>query len=142
MAMVQQRDKAYGQWLARRGWRDFLVALGQTISGHSRRTRLGSVDVMQKAEAYLRLLTCAVALRWYQLESGAYPTQLAELVPRYLPELPRDPFSAGSFVYRRTGDGFRLYSVGPNGKDEQGNSAGTAADDVPWSALMKSKNSE
>ena len=48
--------------------------------------------------------------------------RLAELVPAWLPAVPLDPFSNRPLVYRITTNSFLLYSVGPDGKDDQGTS--------------------
>jgi len=46
---------------------------------------------------------------------------LQELVKRgYLTELPMDPYSDKPLVYKKTDDGFLLYSVGVNFKDDSG----------------------
>ncbi len=62
----------------------------------------------------------SLALAGYHAEHGAYPKKLAELAPEYFSELPKDPFSDGDFIYRLERDGYILYSVGPNGKDDGG----------------------
>jgi len=64
-----------------------------------------------------------VALRLYRAERGGYPDALASLVPQYLDELPVDPFSGKAFHYRREGDGWLLYSVGPDQDDDGGREA-------------------
>ena len=43
-------------------------------------------------------------------------------MPEQLERLPDDPFSGKPLVYRLTDEGFRLYSVGPNGVDDGGKS--------------------
>jgi hypothetical protein len=50
----------------------------------------------------------AVALRRYRLDRGAYPDELAALVPAYLAELPVNPFTAKPPVYARQSTGFTL----------------------------------
>lgn len=68
-----------------------------------------------------RLLKTALALRAYKLEKGEYPDRLVDLVPAYLKFLPEDPFALkGSFGYRREGDKYVLWSVGPDSKDDHG----------------------
>lgn len=62
----------------------------------------------------------AFALAWYRCVEGHYPKELKALAPKYLPEVPQDIFSGKSLVYRPGNDGYLLYSVGPNGKDEDG----------------------
>jgi hypothetical protein len=58
--------------------------------------------------------------RW-RLERGSYPAELRMLVEeQYVHQLPLDPFGDGPPVYRRTQDGFLLYSLGLNFADEGG----------------------
>lgn len=33
-----------------------------------------------------------LAIKTYKLETGKIPTSLSELVPKHLPEIPKDPF--------------------------------------------------
>ncbi len=71
------------------------------------------------------LLTTLLALRAYRLKRGDYPASLDALVTSgTLHALPADPFARSAnapFGYRRlSGDGFRLYSVGPDGVDDGG----------------------
>ena len=67
------------------------------------------------------LLLVALALRAYHEDKKAYPATLAELAPTYLKRLPDDPFALkGGFRYRKQGEKFVLYSVGPDAKDDGG----------------------
>ncbi len=78
-------------------------------------------DDLQKTQNVL--LTIALALQAYKAEHGTYPETLKELCPAYLTVLPADPFSrdgATPPLYRRTGDNYVLYSIGPDGKDDGG----------------------
>ena len=80
-----------------------------------------------------RLLIVELALANYRDEHGKYPRTLADLVPGELERLPNDPFSGKPLVYRLTDEGFRLYSVGPNGVDDGRKSGGNGdgeGDDV------------
>ncbi len=60
-----------------------------------------------------RLLRAALTLRALKLDSGAYPDTFTA---------PVDPFSptAAPLLYRKQGDGYLLYSVGPDGNDDGG----------------------
>ncbi len=89
-----------------------------------------------------------LALQRWRLERNGYPEDLDELVTAgYLNELPMDPFSDKPLVYRKTDDGFTLYSVGLNfiddggklGKDKKGKVKLWAdnGDAVFWPALKK-----
>ncbi len=67
------------------------------------------------------LLMLEFALRAYRLEHGNYPVSLDKLLPGYLQSIPVDPFGAGeSLHYQRVGQGYTIYSCGPNGKDDHG----------------------
>lgn len=66
------------------------------------------------------LLLGTLALHAYRLERGFYPIALAELAPALLQRLPRDPFAAASLRYRRAKNGYILYSIGPDGKNDGG----------------------
>ena len=65
----------------------------------------------------------------YKVETGAYPDSLETLLKPtkdypngFLPDrkaLPKDPWGR-PYRYRRTASGYRLWSLGPNGKDEGG----------------------
>jgi hypothetical protein len=62
----------------------------------------------------------AFALAAYRLDRGRYPATLAELAPKYLTTVPGDLFSGKPLIYRPTADGYLFYSVGVNGKDDDG----------------------
>jgi hypothetical protein len=68
-----------------------------------------------------RLLYTTLLLRAYRLEKGRYPASLEQLVPHYLKGIPGDPFRPNyELSYRREGDTYVLYSLGPDGKDNGG----------------------
>ena len=70
----------------------------------------------------------ACALERYRLAHGDFPESLAALVPSVSPELPKDPITGEPYRYRRTQDGYRLYSVGWNERDDNGIPGPTAFD--------------
>jgi len=61
-----------------------------------------------------------LALRAYHADQSAFPQRLEALQPRYLSEIPLDPFSQREFVYRPMADDFVLYGVGGDGVDNGG----------------------
>jgi hypothetical protein len=74
-----------------------------------------------KAAMDFQAVRLAVALLQYHKEHGDYPEKLDALVPRYVAKVPKDIFLSDSPLhYRREELGFVLYSVGVNGKDDQG----------------------
>jgi hypothetical protein len=70
------------------------------------------------------ILTSRVGLacRIHKSRTGAYPENLEALVPGLLTEVPIDPFTGKPLVYRREGQGFIVYSLGSNLKDDGGRS--------------------
>lgn len=73
-----------------------------------------------------QLLMLRLALRAYQLENGVYPPALASLAPKYLKAIPADPFSSGAtWRYARKGQTYKLWSIGPDGRDDGGKA-------IPW----------
>jgi hypothetical protein len=77
--------------------------------------------------AKTRLLICDLAIRAYSLEHGRNPAKLTDLVPDYLPEVPKDPFGSGQILYRLAPNGYLLYSVGVDGLDDGGRNSGPTA---------------
>ena len=62
-----------------------------------------------------------VAIQRYASDTSSYPASLEQLVERgYLKVLPADPFGRGPLTYKRTDDGFLLYSWGENLQDDGG----------------------
>ena len=70
--------------------------------------------------AHKRACHVIIALREYKNKHGQWPESL-ELIRTLVPsQVLTDPINGGSFVYKLTDDGFRLYSKGPNNIDEDG----------------------
>ncbi|HEX4796262.1 MAG TPA: hypothetical protein VH370_20905 [Humisphaera sp.] len=82
----------------------------------------------ERSRAQRRLARVALALTAFKAEHNEYPAALAELSPKYLPEIPLDNFTDKPLIYSRTAAGYTLYSVGPNMIDDGGNSTGSADD--------------
>lgn len=75
----------------------------------------------ENSRAQRALLALSLALRAYAADAGRYPETLSDLVPDYLCDVPFDPFSdEAPLRYRADGDGYVLYSVGPDGMDDGG----------------------
>ncbi|MEN6449610.1 MAG: hypothetical protein ABFC96_03880 [Thermoguttaceae bacterium] len=61
----------------------------------------------------------AFALAAYHAEHGSYPQTLGDLVPKYAAQTPKDVFNNDAELrYAREGDGYVLYSMGRNGKED------------------------
>jgi hypothetical protein len=88
---------------------------------------LVAVPILRPAQAkrdelLARIGLCRVvlALKQHRQEHGSYPANLGDLQQAPGRTLPQDPFAGRAFRYRRQKDGFLLYSVGPNLKDDGG----------------------
>lgn len=77
-------------------------------SWHARQTACGEMTLT------------ATALAVHRAETGKFPEKLAELTPKLLEEVPTDPFTGKPLIYRRTAEGYVLYSVGPDLEDDDG----------------------
>ncbi len=93
------------------------------------------LDVDDHADlAYDHLLITSLAIILYQYDNRNYPQNLQQLVPKYLPYVPSDPFAvskhspllysippnsqtANPYLQRVPGE---PYSIGPDGKDDGG----------------------
>jgi tRNA A-37 threonylcarbamoyl transferase component Bud32 len=78
------------------------------------------VQVCQENQARLRCAVAAVAAERYRRAHGRWPDALADMTPALLPEVPRDPFDGARLRYRRLGDGAVIYTLGPDGQDNDG----------------------
>jgi len=74
------------------------------------------------AVALLRLCRTAVAIERFRHASGIRPMRLPALMPDPMRIVPADPFDGKTIRYRRLVKGYRLWSVGPDGEDELGES--------------------
>lgn len=73
-----------------------------------------------RGETKSNLSQAGIAVSAYQKANGEFPDSLAALVPKYLPELPNDPYTGNAFVYRIDSEGALIYSLGKNLKDDGG----------------------
>jgi hypothetical protein len=81
-----------------------------------------------ECEADFSATRVLLALQAYRLEAGTLPPTLAELVPRYLDAVPRDPFDGAPLRYSR--EKLRVWSVGRDLEDSGGGELGP---DGEWS---------
>jgi hypothetical protein len=74
----------------------------------------------------------ALALSLYRLEEGKAAKELNVTVPKYLPELPTDPYSGQPYRFRIAGDEVIVWSTGPDRVDHGGHRhGGKVPDDDP-----------
>ena len=76
---------------------------------------------MAECQAGLRVTRIGLRLKAQRAQQGTYPATLeAALLADIPPEKQKDPFTGKALCYRQEGDGFVLYSVGPDGTDDGG----------------------
>ena len=103
------------------------------MGSESRGERIGSAAIasllpeltkpLMAADCYeqeQRNLEIAFVLVAYQRDRGHFPAKLEELTPKYLNKVPEDLFSGKPLIYRLHDTSCLLYSVGPNGADDDG----------------------
>ena len=89
----------------------FVVTFGPEVC-------FSSINVDERATMRFELDKLAFALAAYRADHGIYPTKLADLVPKYIAEAPKDICNDSALHYQQKPDGFLLYSVGNNGRDD------------------------
>jgi hypothetical protein len=77
-------------------------------------------NAVDKATQTQANLIVAFALAIHHRDHNRYPKRLADLTPKVLKTIPQDCFSGGPLVYLPNENGYLLYSVGLNGKDDNG----------------------
>jgi hypothetical protein len=91
--------------------------------------------------AKMRMAGLACALERFRNVRGAYPESLEFLVPDFVTKLPQDPCNGEPFRYRLAPEGYLLYSVATNRKDEGGampaDNSATSPDWRWWSPLKQ-----
>jgi hypothetical protein len=119
-ALTADREAAFGDqtynWVPRL---EIAVAWlqGRVYESPSSATSQGAVT---RRNATLRLLIADLAIRLYQDEHGRLPDSLEQLVPEFLAAVPIDTFSGKPIIYRKTDEGWLIYSAGGDGKDDGG----------------------
>ena len=111
-AELQKCPSYPSQWNVR-GYVDLYAASTQaTIANFS--------HILCQREADRRGCLLLCAMQQYRHQHRDWPGKLEDLLPVVPEELLTDPVSQERFVYKRTGDGFILYSKGYDGIDTGG----------------------
>jgi hypothetical protein len=56
-------------------------------------------------------VSIALALELCKQDTGAYPDSLETLVPKYLPDMPENPYTGGPFTYKRVENDYVLSCI-------------------------------
>jgi hypothetical protein len=77
-------------------------------------------NVARRTHANLRCAAVGLATERYRRTHGKWPAKVTDLVPKFLPSVPLDPFDGKLLRYRRLADGVVICSVGADGVDDGG----------------------
>lgn len=89
-----------------------LVILG-LIAGAIGYNVFNQLKEAQVRTATLDLKAISNGIDLFHVETGQWPEGLQQLTPKYIKELHKDPWGS-EYAYVRTGEGFDVYSFGPN----------------------------
>lgn len=116
---------AYDQWAAERSTLTnerqlFRNALGQRLVVASIQGDGNPLAQTADLIAQARLLSLGAALALYRRNEGHLPATLDDLLERYLPALPGDPWDRAGTPFRYSAKDRRIYSVGRDRRDDHG----------------------
>jgi len=80
----------------------------------------GLASKAARTQTAVDLGVTACALERYRLTNGRYPDNLDQLIPSFLPKVPKDVIDGKPLKYRPESGRFVLYSIGWNAKDDGG----------------------
>lgn len=80
----------------------------------------GIMDAEAEAVARLRLAECALAVVRYKGQRGTFPSEIAQLVPNFLPQILADPGDGKPLRIRQDEASLTIYSVGKDMTDNGG----------------------
>ncbi len=89
-----------------------LVILG-LIAGAIGYNVFQSLKDAQVKTAKLDLQALSNSVDLYHVDTGGWPDSLQQLLPKYVREIRKDPWGK-DYAYLRTGDGYDVYSYGPD----------------------------
>jgi hypothetical protein len=75
---------------------------------------------LTRAQANVSTAAVALAAERYRRDKGEWPADLKDLVPKYLKQLPPDPYTGGALKYAKHQQGITVYALGPNVFDFKG----------------------
>lgn len=80
-----------------------------------------TIQISFYRKAHVDALIATIVILRYKADKSQLPDSLEQLISSgYLKELPMDPYSDGSMVYKRVADNFTLYSLGADFDDDGG----------------------
>lgn len=74
-------------------------------------------------QANIEIAKVGLALKMYKIRYGYYPFVLNNISPEILSKIPLDPHTGKNLMYKKLENGFVLYSLGSDTKDDNGTPA-------------------
>ncbi len=102
----------------------FRNALAHSLAGPFLPALNKSLKAYDRERVHFDCLRVALAAQAFHREHQRFPTELDELVPEYLPEVPIDWYSGDPLLYRLDADGAIVYSVYVDQFDDGGEEIG------------------
>lgn len=93
---------------------------GLPVSGHALSSFSGVAAQEAKFVAYLRLANLSLCIEQFRNQNGRLPEILGELAPKFIAEVPEDPFDGMPLRFRRLQKGYLIYSIGKDRRDNDG----------------------
>jgi hypothetical protein len=117
LTVLLARDRVQRE--RRGGWQVRLENVLRRLS-RDEEVPLHTQNLDWESELKLRSWQFLCAMRLFDDENHRWPTKLAELAPNYLRSVPLDPYTQLPLQYSAENGRYKLYSVGPNGRDDGG----------------------
>jgi hypothetical protein len=121
---------------------NFLVELGGNASPYNHIAAkvvpnyFKAIQTACKNQTFVDELRVACALERYRKAHGQYPDRADALVPHFIEAIPQDVISGKPLKYLpKGGNGYLLYGVGWDGKDDGGVMGNDSAPDWLWRAV-------
>jgi len=123
-AAIMKRDRAFQttawRWRPRLYWAINRLFFGESFEGLAAPANNMLRHLYLRQHTDEQLLLADLAIRLFHHDRRRWPVSLDDLVPDYLPDVPKDPYADAPLIYRPGGDGVILYSVGKDGRDDGG----------------------
>ena len=130
-ARLESKGKNVVPWAAKRIILKGIPVIGRRVNTEAFGDLLMAILMMSLdripvledlARTRRNLAELAFAVAAHEAETGELPERLAQIVPKYVKQLPLDPLTRKPYVYARQGRSAVLYSLGENGQDDGGRS--------------------
>lgn len=96
------------------------LSLGWTMASRQADDFLRLLSRSVKVVALVRCTRLALRVEAHRSKEGRFPDSVEDLVQDQEPSLVQDPYSTKALRYRRERDGYLIYSLGPDFRDNRG----------------------